>query len=97
MIRDGSRVSTHAHEDIKSWAEAREARPVRVQNYEAEQPHQQVQFRFPTDQYAGEEGLEWDEFFDIFDREQLEFHFEDIADEAMENRNIYQFQPRSTK
>ena len=97
MIRDGSSVSTHAHEGIKSWAEARNARPVRVRNFEAEQPHQQVQFRFPEEQYAGEEDLEWEEFFDIFDRSQLEFHFEDIADDAMEQRNTYQFRPRSTK
>lgn len=97
MIKDGSHVSTYAHEDIKSWAEAREARPVRVDNYKAQPVHKQVLFRFPEERYTGEEDLEWDEFFDIFDREQLEFHFEDIADDAMEQRNTYQFRPRQAK
>ncbi len=94
MKRDGSHVSTYEHEDILSWAEAREARPVEVRNFNAERIQDRVRFRFPGEEYPDEEDLEWDQFFDIFDREQLEFHFEDIADEAMENRNLYQFKPR---
>lgn len=97
MIEDGSHVSTYEHEDIKSWAEARKARPVRVRNFDGEPVHKQVQFRFPDEIYPGEEDLKWDEFFDIFDREQLEFHIEDIADEAMDQRNTYQFRPRQVK
>jgi|UPI00059188C5 hypothetical protein len=95
MKRDGSRISTHEHEDILSWAEAREARPVEVRNFDGEKINDRVRFRFPGEEYPDEADLEWDQFFDIFDREQLEFHFEDIADEAMENRNVYQFRPRS--
>jgi hypothetical protein len=95
MRRDGSHVSTHEHEDILSWAEAREARPVEVRNFNAETVKDRVRFRFPGEEYPDESNLEWGQFFDIFDREQLAFHFEDIADEALENRNTYQFRLRS--
>ncbi|MCB0566006.1 MAG: hypothetical protein KDD01_16670 [Phaeodactylibacter sp.] len=94
MIRDKSRIATVDHKDIQSWAEARSARPVRVKKFESERIQDRVRFRFPEDEYPGEKDLSWDEFFDIFDRSRLEFVFEDIADEAVENGNIYQFQPR---
>ncbi|MCB0587586.1 MAG: hypothetical protein KDD06_19995 [Phaeodactylibacter sp.] len=94
MINDNSRIATVDHEAIQSWAEAREARPARLSRFEDEQVPGRIKFRFPGDDYPDEEGLSWDEFFDIFDRERLEFVFEDIADEAVENGNLYQFRPR---
>ncbi|MCB0578597.1 MAG: hypothetical protein KDD10_04730 [Phaeodactylibacter sp.] len=94
MIRDNNRIATVDHEDIQSWAEARRAQPVRLRRFEGERVESRIKFRFPEEEYAGEEDLSWDEFFDIFDRERLEFVFEDIADEAVESGNLYQFQPR---
>ncbi|MCO6479953.1 MAG: hypothetical protein J5I94_25170 [Phaeodactylibacter sp.] len=94
MIRDGNRIATVDHKDIQTWAEARNARPVRLKRFESEQITGRVRFRFPEDEFPDEEDLSWEEFFDIFDRERLEFVFEDIADEAVEEGNLYQFRPR---
>lgn len=94
MLKDDSRIKTIDHEDIKTWAETRQARPVRLRRFDDESITERVRFRFPEDEYPGEEDLTWEEFFDIFDRSRLEFVFEDVADEAVENRNIYQFNPR---
>lgn len=100
MLKDKSHVSTiitAEHEDIKEWAETRQAKPVRVRRYNDETISESVRFRFPEDKYPDEEDLSWEEFFDIFDRHRLEFVFEDVADQAMEQRNLYQFRPRSVK
>ncbi len=94
MIRDKSTVRTFKHEDIKSWAEAREARPVQVRNFEGERVTDRVRFRFPSESFPDEEDLSWNEFFEIFDESKLEFVFEDIADDAVEQGNVYQFEPR---
>ncbi len=94
MIRDGNRIATVDHKDIQTWAEARNARPVRLKRFEGEQITDRVRFRFPEDEFPDEEDLSWEEFFDIFDRDRLEFVFEDIADEAVEEGNLYQFRPR---
>ena len=95
MLQDKSHVKTIDHEDIKTWADTRQARPVRLRRFDNETITERVRFRFPKDEYPDEEDLTWEEFFDIFDRSRLEFVFEDIADEAMENRNLYQFRPRN--
>lgn len=95
MLQDKSHVKTIDHEDIKTWADTRQARPVRLRRFDDETISERVRFRFPEDEYPDEEDLTWEEFFDIFDRSRLEFVFEDIADEAVENRNLYQFRPRN--
>ena len=94
MLRDKSHVSTIDHEEIKSWAEAREAKPTQVRRFDSENLQDRLRFRFPGEQFPDEEELEWEEFFDIFDTSQLEFFYEDIADEAVEEGNLYQFRPR---
>ena len=97
MLEDNSHVATIAttnHEEIKEWAETRKARPVQVLRYRDETVPERVRFRFPKDKYTDEEDLSWEEFFEIFDQSRLEFVFEDVADEAVENKNTYQFRPR---
>jgi len=95
MLRDKSKIATVDHDEIKSWAEAREARPTQIRKFEGEQITDRIRMRFPDDRFPEEEDLKWEEFFDIFDTNQLEFVFEDIADDAIEEGNLYQFQPRS--
>ena len=100
MLEDKSHVSTvitAEHDDIKDWAEVRKARPVRQLRFEDETVSETVRFRFPEDKFPNEEDLTWEEFFEIFDRNRMEFVFEDIADEASENKNVYQFRPRKMK
>lgn len=94
MLKDKSHIATINHEDIKSWAEVRRARPVQLRRFDEETYMDRLKFRFPGEEYPDEEDLEWDEFFEIFDTYRLEFVFEDIADEAVENGNLYQFSPR---
>ncbi len=97
MLKDKSKLSTIAtasHDEIKTWAEARQARPTRLRQFEGEIPAEHIRFRFPGETFPDEEDLSWGEFFDLFDRNQLEFHYEDIADEAVEEGNLYQFKPR---
>ena len=60
-----TRVTTN-HEEIRSWAEARGARPARVPGTDI------LRLDFPG--YTGDDTLEhisWDEFFEIFDRKNL--------------------------
>lgn len=94
MIQDNSKVRTVNHEDIKSWAEARNVRPTGLRRFSQENLQDRLRFRFPDERFPDEDDLEWDTFFDIFDTSELEFVFEDIADEAVEEGNIYQFEPR---
>lgn len=94
MLTDKSHVKTIDHEDIKSWAEARQARPVQLRRFGQETYMDRLKFRFPGEEYPDEEDLSWEEFFDIFDSYRLEFVFEDLADEAVEEGNLYQFTPR---
>jgi hypothetical protein len=97
MLKDKnslSSIATISHEDIKTWAEARKARPTRMRRFEEEPLEKRLRFRFPDEEYPDEEDLSWQEFFDIFDRDRLEFYFEDVADEAVEQGNVYQFKPR---
>lgn len=97
MINDKSKVGTIAtssHDDIKSWATAFKARPTQIKRFDSENILDRIKFRFPEDEYPDEEDLEWDTFFEIFDRERLEFVMEDIADDAVECTNVYEFRPR---
>lgn len=96
MIKDKSRISTSSHEDIQSWATSTQMRPTRIKRFKSETILDRLKFRYPHEKYPNEEDLEWGTFFDIFDQENLEFVFEDIADEAIENRNsnIYELRPR---
>lgn len=94
MIKDTTRVSTINHEDVKTWADTYDARPTQIKRFADETILDRIKMRFPEERYPNEEDLSWDTFFDIFDREQLEFVMEDIADEAVENPNRYQFQVR---
>jgi len=94
MIQDSSRISTSNHEDIQTWATSKQLRPTQLKRFDKENILDRLRFRFPDEQHLYEEDLTWEFFFDVFDQEQLEFVMEDIADEAVENVNRYEFRPR---
>ena len=94
MINDKSKITTSNHDDIKSWATAFKARPTQIKRFADENILDRLKFRFPDELYPDEEDLEWETFFEIFDREQLNFVMEDVADEAVEKVNVYEFRPR---
>jgi len=94
MIKDNSRISTSNHENIQTWASSKRLRPTQLKRFNKENILDRLRFRFPNEQHPDEEDLTWETFFDVFDQEQLEFVMEDIADEAVENVNLYEFRPR---
>ncbi|MEM0991765.1 MAG: hypothetical protein AAGI49_01970 [Bacteroidota bacterium] len=94
MIKDNRRISTVKHEDIQTWASSTQMRPVEIKRFKDENIIDRLKFRYPHERYPNEQDLEWDTFFDIFDQEQLEFVMEDVADEAVEEVNVYEFRPR---
>lgn len=94
MIKDNRRISTSSHEDIQTWATSKRLRPTQLKRFDKENILDRLRFRFPDEQHPDEEDLTWETFFDIFDQEKLDFVMEDIADEAVENVNRYEFRPR---
>jgi len=69
--RNSSRVLTD-HDEIRSWAEERDARPSAVQRTHTDDSVGIIRLDFPG--YSGEnslEEIEWDEWFDKFDDNNL--------------------------
>jgi hypothetical protein len=69
--RNSSRVMTD-HDEIRSWAEERDARPSAVQRTHTDDSVGIIRLDFPG--YSGEnslEEIEWDEWFDKFDDNNL--------------------------
>ena len=69
--RNSSRVLTD-HDEIRSWAEERDARPSTVQRTHTDDSVGIIRLDFPG--YSGEnslEEIEWDEWFDKFDDNNL--------------------------
>jgi hypothetical protein len=58
------------HDEIRSWAEARGARPARVKSTAGKGGGGILRFDFQEPDESLET-LSWDEFFQIFDREKL--------------------------
>jgi hypothetical protein len=66
-----SRVLTD-HDEIRQWAEARDAQPAAVRRTESEDDPGVIRLDFPG--YSGEQSLEpisWDEWFAKFDESKL--------------------------
>ena len=74
MVKHESRTSRIItdHEEIRRWAEERNARPARVKGTGGGNDPGMLRLDFPG--YSGEESLEpisWDEFFEKFDKNNL--------------------------
>jgi hypothetical protein len=75
--RAGATLTTQDHDDIRSWAEARGAQPATVPGTEHGDHLGVLRFDFPG--YGGEdlEHVEWDRWFDTFDRRNLTFVYQE--------------------
>jgi hypothetical protein len=70
-------VTTTDHDEIRSWVEEHDGRPVTVRGTEGDDTAGVLRIDFPGG--AGDDRLEeigWDEWFDKFDREELAFLYQ---------------------
>jgi len=69
---------THNHQTIREWAEARGGVPARVIGTESNGDEGILRIHFP--EFSKSEGLEeisWDDFFGDFEKENLDFLYQD--------------------
>lgn len=74
-------TSTTDHDTIRQWVEQRDGMPATVTDTKQGEEAGLLRVDFPG--YSGEETLEeisWDEFFEKFDQEELEFLYQDETD-----------------
>lgn len=83
-------ATTTNHSTIKQWVEAREGKPSIIKTSEKKNSGN-LRIDFPG--YSGDDSLEaisWDRFFDIFDREELQFLYQEkTAEGAVSNFNKF--------
>ena len=76
----GTKTTTD-HEEIRSWVEEREGHPARVEGTNL--------LRIDYKGFSGEQTLEeisWDEFFEIFDENNLAFIYQEETKDGGESR-----------
>jgi hypothetical protein len=69
-------TTTTDHGFIRAWAEAREGRPGRLEGRLSINGSPLLRFDFGTPE-TGLTEIAWDEFFDIFERDQLALEYRD--------------------
>jgi hypothetical protein len=74
--------STTSHKTIQSWIEARNGRPARVKTG-GDGGILRVDFGKPEENL---EEIAWDEFFDIFDKNELAFLYQDETQDGKPSR-----------
>lgn len=74
--------TTTSHKTIRSWIEARDGRPARVKT-SGDGGILRVDFGRPEDNL---EEIGWDEFFDIFDKNELAFLYQDKTEDGKTSR-----------
>jgi hypothetical protein len=83
MAKTSESKRTDDHETIRKWAEERDARPSRVKSTASDGDTGILRMDFPG--YSGADELEeisWDEFFDKFDQENLEFLYQEQTEKG---------------
>jgi hypothetical protein len=73
---------TRDHETIRSWAEARGGRPAKIET-KGKGGILRLDFNEPEDNLTQ---IEWDEFFRIFDENELEFLYQEKTESGEESR-----------
>lgn len=82
-----SAIETTDHDTIRKWVEERGGMPATVTATKQDDEAGLLRIDFPG--YSGEETLEkisWDQFFDKFDEEKLQFLYQDQTDEGETSR-----------
>ena len=88
-MADNSSKTTTDHDEIKQWAEARDAKPAHVEGTARDgEDVGLIRLDFPG--YTGDklETIEWDQWFDKFDKEKLALLYqEETSDGDKSNFN----------
>src|ERR1700760_3999192 len=83
--------TTRDHDEIRRWAEERGAQPAAVASTETDNQTGIIRLEFPGAPHANDSALEeisWDEWFEKFDANGLEFTFQEVtADGERSNFN----------
>jgi hypothetical protein len=74
--------TTTDHDTIREWAEARNGHPAKVDTG-GKSGILRIDFDKPEDNL---EGIEWDEFFEIFEESKLAFLYQDETADGSESR-----------
>lgn len=85
--RGGSAQVTTDHEAIRAWVEQRGGHPAVVKRTRGRGGPGVLRVDYPG--YSGEdtlEAIEWDDFFDQFDRQRLAFLHQDTTSEGQQSR-----------
>lgn len=77
-----SSQKTTDHDSIKAWAEARDGHPARVKG-SGEGGILRIDFGKPEDRL---EEISWEEFFEVFDENKLEFLYQDKTEDGKTSR-----------
>jgi hypothetical protein len=87
--RDGQTLATRAHDVIRSWAERRGAMPVAASRGPDGEPRT---LRFSFGAGGGRAGgsrlepISWDQWFEVFDRRQLVFRYQERRRDGSESK-----------
>jgi len=70
---------THDHEEIKEWVAQHGGVPARVKGTEGRQGQGVLRIHFPGHSNADDklEEMDWKDFFEAFDRDKLDFLYQD--------------------
>lgn len=84
-MKNGESKRTTNHDEIKKWAEKRNGKPAKVKGTENGN-NALLRINFPG--YAEEnlEDITWNEFFDIFDQNNLDFLYQDKTKDGETSR-----------
>ena len=79
--------TTTNHEEIRRWVEERGGHPARVKDTESKNSPGVLRIDYPG--FSGEHRLEaisWDEFFEVFDDNNLAFIYQDETKDGKQSR-----------
>lgn len=85
-MKSASSKTTTNHEEIRKWVEDRKGKPAKVKRTE-ENGSALLRIDFPG--YSGEgklAAIEWDEWFKIFDENELAFLYQDETEDGKQSR-----------
>ena len=84
---DAEAKTTTNHDEIRDWVEERGGRPARVKGTANKQGRGVLRIDYPG--FSGEDTLEtitWEEFFQVFDDNNLAFLYQDETKDGSESR-----------
>lgn len=83
----GASKTTTDHEEIKKWAEKRDGKPAVVESTSKNgKGGGLLRINFPGYDEDNLKEISWDEFFEIFDKNDLQFLYQEKSKDGQESR-----------